>query len=116
MSRIVRLLATISFAGVAATAFAAEFRELPVRIEPPQRVLAITLESNGTAVPVAVTNGRAKIPAELPLPWKVAQLRFEPTIYTEADLTAQRPLLLRELGRLTGTVREAGHAMNREFI
>lgn len=115
MSRFAWLLATMIVAGVAATSFAAEFHELSVRIEPPQRVLAITLESNGTTVPVAVTNGKAKIPAELPLPWKVAQLRFEPTIYTESDLAAQRPLLLREFGRLTGAVREAGHAMNGDF-
>jgi hypothetical protein len=115
MSRFILFVTAVALTGTAAVTRAADVRDVAVRVEPPQRVLAIALESNGTSVPVAVINGRAKIPAELPLPWRVAQLRFEPTVYTQADLEAQRPLLLREYGRLTGAVREGNHPISRDF-
>jgi|GEM_PF-2372723 len=114
MSRFVLFFAALI--GVATVARAADVRDVAVRVEPPQRVLALVLESNGTSVPVAVINGIAKVPAELPLPWRTAQLRFEATLYTQADLEAQRPLLLRELGHLSGAVREGNHPIDRDFV
>src|SRR5437667_6112701 len=106
MSRVSKLLTATLFGGLPWAVLAADVREVRVQIEPPQRIVAIVLESNGTSVPVTVTNGKAIVPAELPLPWKVAQLRFEPVVYTRADLDAQRPLMLREFGRIRGSVRE----------
>lgn len=97
-------------------AIAAQFREVPVRVEPPQRVTALVLQSNGGSVPISVADGKAKVPEDLPLPWKVSQLRFEPATYTQADLDAHRPLILRELGRLAGTVREGGRPISHEFV
>lgn len=116
MSRLLRFAAAVAFATTALTAFADDLREVAVRVEPPQRITALVLESNGNNVPIAVANGKAKIPAELPLPWKVAQLRFEPLVYTQADLAAGRPLLLRELGKLGGTIREGGHGISHPFV
>ncbi len=116
MSRFARFVAAAVLTATPVTAIAADFREVPVQVDPPQRVATILLQRTGTPVAVAVANGKAKVPAGLPLPWKVAQPRFEPTVYTQADMDAQRPLLLRELGRLTGAVREGGHAINRDFV
>src|SRR6266545_4721946 len=102
MSRFARFVAAAVLTATPVTGIAVEFREVPVHVDPPQPVATIMLQSTGTPVAVAVANGKAKIPAGLPLPWKVVQPRFEPTTYTQADIDAQRPLLLRELGRLTG--------------
>jgi hypothetical protein len=100
----------------AASGFAADFREVPLQIDPAQPLAAVTLESNGKTITAAVANGKAKIPSELSLPWKVAQPRFEPTVYTQADLNAHHPLVLRALGQVTGAVREAGRPINRDFV
>src|SRR6266542_376719 len=116
MSRFARFVAAAVLTATPVTAIAADFREVPVQVDPPQRVATILLQRTGTPVAVAVANGKAKVPAGLPLPWKVAQPRLVPTVYTQADMDAQRPLLLRELGRLTGAVREGGHAINRDFV
>jgi hypothetical protein len=111
----VRFAITVALAAGLHPTFASDFHDVPVHIEPPQRITALVLEINGRNVPVAVADGKARIPADLPLPWKVAQLRFEPAVYTQADLIAQRPLLLRELGKLAGVIREGGHQINHPF-
>ena len=94
---------------------AAAYRAIPVRVEPPQRVGAITLKSGERTVPVTVEDGVANVPADLSLPWTIVLNRFEPTVYTDMDLRASRPLLVRELGRLAGSINEGGRPIRREY-
>lgn len=80
------------------------YREVPVVIEPTQELKAISLRSGDLVTPVELRNGKALVPADFPLPWTVSLKRFESVTYTEADLTATRPLSIRELGRIKGVL------------
>jgi hypothetical protein len=69
-------------------------------VDPPQPIRAVALRAGGEVHACAVQDGHLIVPAGLPLPWTVAQLRFEPTSYTARELEARAPLLLRALGEL----------------
>lgn len=79
---------------------AASFLAIPLRTDPPQQVGAIVLQAGESARACEVRNGAIMVPSDLPLPWTVAQLRFEPTSYTREDLKRRAPLVLRELGQI----------------
>jgi hypothetical protein len=104
----VLLLLSVTIAG-------AELREVTVRIDPAQPVSALTLAAGGDTVSVAVRNGKALVPAGLPLPWTVAMTRFESSQFTADDLRLGHPLMVRELGVITGNATEAGHPLTRSF-
>lgn len=87
-----------------------------VRVEPPQSLLAITLRSGDDVRSVAVSGGKFTVPDDLPLPWSVGMARFEPTAFTQADLDAKRPLLVRELGILRGTLQRAKPPVRESFV
>jgi hypothetical protein len=97
------LAALLVVACVGGSAAAKPYREVVVRVEPPQVVTAITIRTVEGVQSVAVRDGKAFVPPDVPLPWVIGQVRFEPITYTEADLERGRPLLIRELGVLTGT-------------
>src|SRR5690349_20908829 len=78
------------------------FREVEVRIVPPQPVQAISVRSGEETRAVAVQNGKARIPTDFKAPWSLQMIRFEADAYTEADLEAKRPWVIRELGILRG--------------
>src|ERR1051326_826516 len=80
---------------------AEERRQVAVNIEPPQPIAALTLTAGGTTVSVPVRNGKAVVPADLPLPWAVAMSRFESAPFTADDLRLGHPLAVRELGVIT---------------
>lgn len=84
-------------------ALAAEpFVTVPLRIEPSQTLQAIVLRSGNEVRSVEVRDGKALVPSTLPFPWTVGSLKFEPTAYSEAELSSGRPLVLRELGSMKG--------------
>jgi hypothetical protein len=82
-------------------------RRVPVKIDPPQAISAIALRSGDHTVSVGIKNGVALVPSDLPLPWTVNALRFEKSVFTQSDLDGNRPLILRELGRIHGVLRSA---------
>ena len=69
-------------------------------VDPPQTIRAVAVRAGGEVHACAVQDGHLIVPAGLPLPWTVAQLRFEPTTYSARDLEAGAPLLLRARGEL----------------
>ena len=93
------------FLSVAASA--ESFIAVPLRVEPPQSVRAMVLNAGGELYPCEVRDGAILVPASAPLPWTVAQLRFEPTVYTARDREMKAPLLLRALGELRVQFRPA---------
>ena len=98
-------LAILAFS---AAAHAAErSRVVPVRVEPPQDVTAIVLRSGEQVLSVPVSNGKAIIPADFALPWTLGLTAFEPTVYTKADLDASKAFVVRQLGRVQGTLRRS---------
>ena len=88
--------------------------EVPLRIEPPQAISAIVIRSDDV-LPVPVRNGKVFVPAEVPLPWTLGLTRFEATTYTQSDLGASKPLLVRELGVLRGTIRRPSATNGERF-
>ncbi|HEY0143483.1 MAG TPA: carboxypeptidase-like regulatory domain-containing protein [Thermoanaerobaculia bacterium] len=98
--------ATLLFAALLITV-STRAATVAVRVEPPQSLLAITLRSGDDVRSVAISGGKFIAPDDLPLPWSVGMSRFEPTAFTQADLEAKRPLTLRELGILRGTLQRA---------
>lgn len=94
---------------------AGEIRQVAVRVEPPQAVSALTLAAGGTNVSVPVRNGKALVPADLPLPWTVAMSRFEGSPFTNDDLRLGHPLVMRELGMVTGRVVAGGRPITGTF-
>src|SRR5216684_8048413 len=96
------------FAGAAllAAPVLAQTIDIPVRIEPPQTVKAIVLQTTNGPQSIEIRNGRVQVRSDLPLPWTVSSARFEATTYTKSDLEQRRPLVLRELGELRGTLQQ----------
>jgi protocatechuate 3,4-dioxygenase beta subunit len=90
-------------------------RSVSVRVEPPQDVTAIVLRSGEQVLSVPVSNGKALIPVDFALPWTVGLTAFEPMVYTKADLDAAKPLLIRQLGRIQGTLRRDVRTKNERF-
>lgn len=92
---------------VAAAASAQPFVAVPLRVDPPQSVRAVAINGGGNVVACEVRNGQLLVPSNLPLPWTVSQLRFEPAVYSANDLQAKAPLVLREYGELRVSARPA---------
>lgn len=105
MRSVTPLILAIAFGVIPSTVFGDTARIVTLRIEPPQAMSAIVLRSGQQVLAVPVTNGKAIVPGDLALPWSLGLTTFEPASYTQADLDAGRPLVVRELGRLRGTVR-----------
>ena len=104
MSSTAALLLSAIFLPV--VAFGAEpVRQVPLRVEPPQAMTAIVLRSGDQVLSVPVSMGRAVVPREFAFPWTLGLTAFEPVTYTQADLDAGRPLLVRQLGGIRGTLR-----------
>lgn len=99
----VALLILTGGSGTAATS-ANPYHQVTLRVEPVQQVTAIVIRSGEVVRSVDVKGGKALVPVDLPLPWVIGQTRFEPTVYTQSDLDRRRPLALRELGVLAGTL------------
>ena len=76
------------------------FIAVPLRPEPPQEVRAVVLNAGGNVYACQVRNGQLLVPVDAPLPWTVAQLRFEATTYTARDRELKAPLVLREFGEI----------------
>lgn len=91
---------TIAYVFLASAMHAESSFEIPLQVEPLQEIRAVTLKAAGDPYSCPVRNGVLLVPKSLPLPWTVALLRFEPTLYTQGDLERKTPLLLRELGEL----------------
>lgn len=96
-------------------AISARAATVAVRVEPPQSLRAITLRSGDEVRSVAIVNGRFSAPDDFPLPWTVGMSRFETTAYSKADLDAKRPLVIRELGILRGTLQRAKPPQSESF-
>jgi len=94
---------------------ATSFREIDVRIVPPQPVNAVSIASGDDTRSIAVRNGKALIPADFPPPWSLRQLRFEADTYTSADVDAKRPWLIRELGIVRGRLQKRSSATDERF-
>lgn len=91
--------------GAAVVSFAATgagVHRVPVRIDPPQAISAITIRSGDITQPVVVRNGIAQVPVNVPLPWSLGMMRFESHPYTRADLDQKRAWVIREFGSLRG--------------
>jgi hypothetical protein len=74
-------------------------------VEPPQTVNAIVLRgADGDVRALPVNAGRISVPRDLPMPWTLGLKRFAEVVYGEADLTAGRPLRLREMGSVTASL------------
>src|SRR5947209_1208129 len=113
--RVFRFSATAVLLLASVTIGAEGRRQVAVRVEPPQPVAALTLGAGGTTVSVPVRNGKALVPADLPLPWTVTMSRFESAPFTTEDLRLGHPLLVRELGLITGKATEAGRPVAHGF-
>jgi hypothetical protein len=90
--------------GGVSVAAATTFRDVDIRIVPPQPVKAISIRAGEETRSVAVRNGKARIPSDLPAPWSLQLVRFEADVYTTADLDAKRPWIIRELGIVRGRI------------
>lgn len=82
------------------SAHAESFVAVPLRVEPPRDVRAVVLNAGGNVYACQVRDGQLLVPADAPMPWTVAQLRFEATTYTARDREMKTPLVLRELGEM----------------
>ena len=93
--------------------------QIVVRTEPSQPLGAIRLRSPvaGAAAPIeiAVKEGKAVIPRDLPLPWAIEVEGFETVSYTAADAQQHRPIVLRALGRLRGRLELRGRNDREKF-
>ncbi len=92
-----------------------ELRQVPIRVQPPQPLAALTFAAGGQTVSVPVRNGRALVRADLPLPWTVAMARFEAGAYTADDLRLGHTLLVRELSVITGKASEGGRPLTNGY-
>jgi hypothetical protein len=103
------MLSTIiaALAALSATLSAPHERRITVKIDPPQAISAISMRGGDQSVSVIIKDDAAFVPSDLPLPWIVNATRFEKTVFTQSDLDGNRPLVLRELGRIHGVLRSS---------
>lgn len=102
-------------AALLGTAFSGPYREIPVKIEPPQLVKAIAIRSGDKVFPIEVRGGKAFVPSDVPLPWTLSLSRFEAITYTQSDLEQQRQLVIRELGVIHGVLRRVKAVKDERF-
>lgn len=114
------LLAVTLSAGVSSPAPTAT-RSLLVKTEPPRQIANIALRALETesapAVSIPVRGERALVPADAPpLPWKIELEGFEPVTYSEADARQQRPVVLRALGKVKGTLERPRRGLKEKAV
>src|SRR5258708_35657753 len=100
-------LSAIRGGALLAAPASAQYNEIPTGVGPPQPVKAIVLQAADGPHSVEIKSGKARVPADVPLPWTVTSTRFEPTTYTQADLDQHRPLVIREPGHVRGFLRRS---------
>lgn len=110
-----RLFVAVAFLAASPLLAATTFRQVDVRIVPPQPVAAISIRAGDETRSVTVRSGKALIPADLPPPWSLQLLRFEADVYTQADLDAKRPWVIRELGIVRGELERRSPAKEERY-
>src|SRR5688572_10952419 len=94
---------------------AAAVHHVELRVVPPQSVRAIAVRGGEAVRSVEVRNGKATIPADLPLPWSLGMVRFEADPFTREHLDGKRPWVIRELGIVRGRLEHRAAGQKERF-